>query len=55
MPNTASWPATDRAIMFLPLEHATKQWNELKQWLAETRDRLAPKGISAEIFTLPEY
>ena len=45
----------DRAIMFLPLEHATKQWDELKKWLAEIRDRLAPKGISAEIFTLPEY
>jgi hypothetical protein len=44
-----------RAIMFLPLEHAGKQADELNSWLAEISTRLSPKGVSAEIFTLPEY
>jgi len=44
-----------RAIMFLPLEHASKQRDELKKWGTEARDRLGPKGISVELFTLPEY
>jgi hypothetical protein len=53
--DTAEVLLPDRAIMFLPLEHASKQWDELKQWLAEIRDRLAQKDISAEIYTLPQY
>jgi hypothetical protein len=44
-----------RAIIFLPFEHAKKQWAELNEWLRETQARLAPKNISFEIFTLPEY
>jgi hypothetical protein len=44
-----------RAIIFLPLEHAKKQWDELNKYLAETRARLGPKGVSAEVFTLPEW
>jgi hypothetical protein len=53
--DTAEVLLPDRAIMFLPLEHASKQSRELKEWLDEIGNRLAPKGISAEIFTLPEY
>jgi hypothetical protein len=45
----------DRAIIFLPLEHATKQQQELKSWLAEMNTRLGPIGVSSEIFTLPEF
>lgn len=44
-----------RAIIFLPFDHAQQQWAELSVWLSETRSRLAPKDISAEIFTLPEF
>jgi putative transposase len=44
-----------RAIIFLPLEYASKQPTDLAKWLKEIQTRLAPRGISAEIFTLPEY
>jgi hypothetical protein len=44
-----------RAIIFLPFEHAKKQWSELNEWVRETQARLAPKNISFELFTLPEY
>jgi hypothetical protein len=45
----------NRAIIFLPLEHATKQQGELRNWLGEMKTRLAPISVSAEIFTLPEF
>jgi hypothetical protein len=44
-----------RAIIFLSYDRAKKQWKDLNDWLTETRSRLDPKGISAEIFALPEY
>jgi hypothetical protein len=44
-----------RAVIFLPVENATKQKAELNGWLKETQARLNPKGIAAEIFTLPAY
>jgi hypothetical protein len=45
----------DRAIIFLPLEHATQQQAELRNWLAEMAARLAPIKVLPEIFTLPEF
>jgi hypothetical protein len=44
-----------RAIMFLPLDRATKQAQELHDWRKEMDARLEPKGISSELFTLPEF
>jgi hypothetical protein len=44
-----------RAIIFLPVENATKQWAELNGWLKEFQMRLGPQGIRAEIFTLPAF
>jgi hypothetical protein len=44
-----------RAIMFLPLDRAKQQWEELKKWATDKRAALGPKGVSVEIFTLPEY
>jgi hypothetical protein len=44
-----------RAIMFLPVENATKQWAEISGWLQELQLRLGRQGIRAEIFTLPAF
>lgn len=44
-----------RAIIFLPVENATKQWAELNGWLKQLQMRLSPQGIRAEIFTLPAF
>lgn len=44
-----------RAIIFLPVENATKQWAEINGWLKELQARLGPQGIKAEIFTLPAF
>jgi hypothetical protein len=44
----------DRAVIFVPLEHASQQGVELQGWVRDARERLRPLGISFEVFALPE-
>jgi len=45
----------DRAILFLPFEHASKQRAELDRWFADTRARFDAAAVSFELFTLPAF
>jgi hypothetical protein len=44
-----------RAIIFLPVENATKQWAEINGWLKELQARLGPQGIKLKFLRFRRF